>query len=82
MDNKPSEVELGGEAKHNVGEQVGELVDVVQGGRLSTCQLQHQPQMQGDAVDLHKEGDYSAGYIELSVQGIQETPNHLRTRQT
>lgn len=82
MDNKPSEVELGGEAKHNVGEQVGELVDVVQGGRLSTRQLQHQPQMQGDTVDLHKEGDYSTGYIELSVQGIQETPNHLRTRQT
>lgn len=63
MDDEPREVALGAQTKRDVGEQVGKLVDAVDGGRLSTRQLQHQPQVQGDTVDLHEEGDYSAGYI-------------------
>lgn len=82
MDDVPSEVELCAQAKNDVGKDVGIFVDVVHGGGLSACQLQHQPQMQGDAVDLHKESDDSAGYVQLSVETVQETPDHLRRTQT
>lgn len=76
LDNVPGEVELRAKTKRHIGEQVGELVDVVHGGGLSARQLQHQPQVQGDAVDLHKECDHGAGYIQLSVEGVQETRDH------
>lgn len=79
VDDVPSEVELGAEAKHDIGEEVGNFVDVVYGGGLSVGQLQHQPQVQGDAVDLHEEGDQSTGNVELGVEGVQETPDHLET---
>lgn len=82
MDDVPGEVELCAQAKSDVGEDVGVFVDVVHGGGLSACQLQHQPQMQGDAVDLHKESDDGAGYVQLSVETVQETPDHLRRTQT
>ncbi len=82
VDDVPGEVELGAQTKRDVGEEVGEFVDVVQGGGLSARQLQHHPQVQGDAVDLHKESDDSAGYVQLSVEGVQETPDHLRRRHT
>lgn len=76
VDDVPGEVELAAEAKHDVGEEVGELVNVVHGGGLSACQLQHQPHVQRDTVDLHKESDDSTGYIQLSVEGVHETPDH------
>lgn len=76
VDDVPGEVELCAQAERDVGEEVGEFIDVVHGGGLSARQLQHQPQVQGDTVDLHKESDYSAGYIQLSVEGVQETPDH------
>jgi len=76
VDNVPGEVELGAQTESNVGEEVGEFVDVVHGGGLSAGQLQHQPQVQGDTVDLYKESYHSAGYIQLSVEGVQETPDH------
>lgn len=82
MDDVPGEVELGAQTKRDVGEEVGKFVDVVHGGGLSTCQFKHQPQVQGNTVDLHKESDYSASYIQLSVEGVQETPDHLRRRWT
>lgn len=75
MGDVPGEVELGAQAKCDVGEEVGELVDVVHAGGLSARQLQHQPQVQRDAVDLHKQSDHSAGNIQLSVEGVQETPD-------
>lgn len=80
-DDVPGEVELGAQTKRDVGEEVGEFVDVVHGGGLSARQLQQQPQVQGDAVNLHKESDNSAGHKQLSVEGVQETPDHLRRRQ-
>jgi len=76
VDNVPGEVELGAQTESNVGEEVGEFVDVVHGGGLSAGQLQHQPEVQRDTVDLYKESYYSAGYIQLSVEGVQETPDH------
>lgn len=76
VDDVPGEVGLGAQAKRDVGEEVGEFVDVVHGGGLSAGQLQHQPEVQSDTVDLHKESDDSAGYIELSVEGVQETRDH------
>lgn len=76
VDDVPGEVELGAQTKHDVGEEVGELVDVVHGRGLSARQLQHQPQVKGDAVDLHKESNYSTGNVQLSVEGVQETPDH------
>lgn len=76
VDDVPGEVELGAEAEHDVGEEVGQLVDVVHGGGLSAGQLQHQPHVQRDAVDLHKQSDDSTGYIQLSVESVQETPDH------
>lgn len=82
MDDVPGEVELGAQPKRYVGEEVDEFVDVVHGGGLSTRQFEHQPQVQSDTVDLHKESDYSAGYIQLSVEGVEETPDHLRRRWT
>ena len=45
MDDVPGEVELCAQTKRDVGEEVGEFVDVVHGGGLSTRQLQHQPQV-------------------------------------
>lgn len=82
LDDVPGEVELGAQAKRDVGGDVGELVVVVRGGGLSARQLQHQPQVQGDAVHLYKESYDSTGYIQLSVEGVQETPDHLKRRQT
>lgn len=82
VDDVPGEVELGAQTKHDVGEEVGDLVDVVHGRGLSASQLQHQPQVKGDAVDLHEESDYSASNVQLSVEGVQETPDYLRTRRT
>lgn len=76
----PGEVELGAQTKCNVGEEVGEFVDVVHGGGLSASQLQHQPQVQSDTVHLHEQGNYSTSYVQLSVEGVQETPDHLRRR--
>lgn len=76
VDNVPGEVELGDQTKHDVGEQVGVFVDVVQGGGLNARQLQHQSQVQSDTVDLYEESYHSAGYIQLSVEGVQETPDH------
>lgn len=67
LDDVPGEVELGAQTKHDVSEEVGKFVDVKHGGRLSTSQLQHQPQVKRDAVDFHKEGNHSTGYIQLSV---------------
>lgn len=81
LNDVPGEVELGAQSEYDVSEEVGELVDVVKGGVLSACQLQHQPHVQGDAVDLHKEGNHSAGYVQLSVEGVHETPDHLWTKQ-
>lgn len=82
MDDVPGEVELGAQTKRDVGEKVDEFVDVVHGRGLSTRQFEHQPQVQGDTVYLHKESNYSAGYIQLSVEGVEETPDHLRRRWT
>lgn len=76
VDDVPGEVELCAQTKCDVGEEVGELVDVVRGGGLNSRQLQHQPQVQGDAVDLYKESYHSTGYIQLSVEGVEETSNH------
>lgn len=75
----PGEVELGAKTKYDIGEEVGELVDVVHGGGLSAGQLQHQTQMQSDAVDLHKEGNQSTSDVQLRVEGVQETPDDLET---
>lgn len=82
MDNVPSEVELCAQTKCDIGQEVGKLVDVVHGRGLSACQLQHQPQVQGNTVDLYKQSYYSTGYIQLSVEGVQKTPNHLKRRET
>lgn len=82
VDNVPGEVELCAQTKCDVGQQVGELVDVVHGGGLGTSQLQHQPQVEGHTVDLHEEGYHSTGYIQLSVQGVQESPDHLQRGET
>lgn len=76
VDDVPGEVELGAQAKRDVGEDVGKFVDVVQGGRVGHRQLQQQSQVEGDTVDLHKESDHGAGYIQLSVEGVQETRDH------
>lgn len=76
VDDVPGEVELGAQTESGVGEEVGEFVDVVHGGSLISRQLQHQPQVQGDAVNLYKESDYSTSYIQLSVESVQETPDH------
>lgn len=78
MDEVPGEVGLGAHAERDVGEDVDEFVDAVHGGELSACQLHQQPQVEGNTVDLHKESEYSAGYIQLSVEGVQETRDHLR----
>lgn len=43
MDNVPGEVELCAQTKHDIGQEVDKLVDVVHGRGLSACQLQHQP---------------------------------------
>lgn len=82
VDDVPGEVELCAQTKRDVGEEVGEFVDVVHGGGLSARQLQHQPHVQGDTVDLYKESHHSTGYIDLSVEGVQETPDYLKRRQT
>ena len=76
----PGEVQLGAHTKQDVGEEVDEFVDVEDGGRLSGGQFQHQPQVQRDTVDLHEEGDDGAGYVQLSEEGVQETPDHLGRR--
>lgn len=60
-DNVPAKVGLRAQTEGDEGENIDEFVDVVHGGGLSTHQLQQQPQMQGDTVDLHKESHYSAG---------------------
>lgn len=78
MGDVPGEVELCAQAKCDVGQQVGEFVDLVDGGGLALGQLQHQPQVEGDAVDLHEEGYDGTGYVQLSVQGVQETRDHLQ----
>lgn len=80
MDDVPGEVKLGAQTERDVGEDVEEFVVVVHGGGLSSRQLQHQPQVQGDTVDLYEESYHSAGYIQLRVEGVQETRNHLRRR--
>lgn len=82
MDDVPGEVELCAQTKCDVGQQVDKLVDVVHGGGLGASQLQHQPQVEGYTVDLHKEGYHSTGYIQLSVQAVQETPDHLQRGDT
>lgn len=79
LNDEPGEVELGAQTERDVGEEVDELVDVIGDGGLSARQLQHQPQVQGDAVHLHEEGDHSPSYVQLSVEGVQETPDHLGT---
>lgn len=78
----PGEVELCAQTKCDIGQEVGKLIDVVHGGGLSVCQLQQQPQVQGDAVDLHKQSYHSTGYIQLSVERVQETRGHLKRRET
>lgn len=80
VDEVPGEEELGSETESYVCEEVEEFVDLVHGGGLSARQLQQQPQVQGDAVDLYKESYYSAGYKQLSKEGVQEDPDHLRGR--
>lgn len=82
VDDVPGEVELCAQAKCDVGQQVGKFVDVEDGGRLALGQLQHQPQVEGYAVDLHKESYDGTGYVQLSVQGVQETRDHLKIRGT
>lgn len=82
MDDVPGEVELGAQTKRDVGEDVEVFVDLVYGRGLSVRQLQQQPQVQCDAVDLHKESEYSAAYIQLSVEAVHETRDHLRKRHT
>lgn len=82
VDDVPGEVELCAQTKRDVGEEVGESVDVVHGGGLSTRQLQHQPHVQGHAVDLYKQSDHSAGYIQLCVEGVQKAPDHLEKTHT
>lgn len=72
----PGEVELGAQTKQDVGEEVGEFVDVVQGGGLSAGQFQQQPQVKRDTVHLHEESDDSAGDIQLSEERVRETPDH------
>lgn len=78
VDDVPGEVELCAQAKCDVGQQVGKFVDLVGGGGLALGQLQHQPQVEGDAVDLHEEGYDGTGYVQLSVQGVQEARDHLQ----
>lgn len=82
VDNVPGEVELCAQTKYDIGQEVDKLVDVVHGRRLSTSQLQHQPQVQSDTVDFYKQSYYSTGYIQLSIEGVQETTNHLRRKET
>lgn len=82
VDDVPGEVELCAQAKRDIGQEVGKFVDLVHVGGLSARQLQHQPQVQGDTVDLYEESYYSSGYIQLSVEGVQETPDHLKGRET
>lgn len=45
LEDVPGEVELCAEAEQDVRQEVGEFVDVVEGGGLSARQLQHQPQV-------------------------------------
>lgn len=45
VEDVPGEVELCAQAEQDVGQDVDELVDVVEGGGLSARQLQHQPQV-------------------------------------
>lgn len=45
VEDVPGEVELCAEAEQHIRHEVGELVDVVEGGGLSARQLQHQPQV-------------------------------------
>lgn len=82
MDDVPGEVELCAQAKRDVGQKVGKFVDVVHCGGLSACQLQHQPQMKGDTVDLHKQSYDSTRDIQLSVEAVQEAPDHLQKTHT
>lgn len=82
VEDVPGEVELCAEAEQDVGQEVGVFVDVVEGGGLGARQLQHQTQVQGDAVDLHEERDDGAGDVQLSVQAIQEAPDHLESTET
>lgn len=82
VEDVPGEVELCAQAEQHVGQQVDKFVDVVEGGVLSTRQLQHQPQVQGDAVDLHEQRDDGAGDVHLSVEAVQEAPDHLERSKT
>lgn len=41
----PGEVELCAQAERHVGQEVGKLVELVEGGGLSAHQLQHHPQV-------------------------------------
>lgn len=77
VEDVPGEVELCAQAERHVGQEVDKFVDVVEGGGLSARQLQHQPQVQGDAVDLHEQRDDGAGDVQLSVEAVQEAPDHL-----
>ena len=56
-DDVPGEVGLGAQTKQGVGEDVEMFVDVEHARGVSVCQLQQQPQVEGDAVDLHEESD-------------------------
>lgn len=78
VEDVPGEVGLGGQAERDVGEEVGELGDIVSGGGLSGSQLQQQPQVERHAVDLHEESHHSTGYVHISVEGVQEAPDHQR----
>lgn len=82
VENVPGEVELCAQTKHDISQEVDKLVDVVHGRELSARQLQHQPQVQSDTVDLYKQSYYSTSYVQLSIEGVQETPNHLKRRET
>ncbi len=53
---------------------------MVRGGGLSACHLQQKPKVQGDTVDLYKESYDCTGHIQVSVEGVQETPDHLQRK--
>lgn len=76
VDDVSGEVELGAQTKDDVGYDVGKFVVVIQGGVVSGCQLQHQPQVQSDAVNFNEESDHTTGHVQVSEEGVQETGNH------
>lgn len=69
---------LGAQAEEDVGGKVEQPVEAIQPGSLSSRQLQHQPHVQEDAVNLHEESHHCTCHVASCHQGIQEGPDHLR----